>query len=80
MSKSERTAHLQCQPGVRSAYKFEACGVVLQRAVFKEPGVYWLFFQRHMNGHEVCGFYRSNFELRGQQHGHAPGSQVCRRR
>ena len=47
MSQSKRAAHLQCQPGVRSAYKFEACGVVLQRAVFKEPGVYWLLSAAH---------------------------------
>ena len=51
-----------------------------QERCLKNQACTGFFFQRHMNGHEVCGFYRSNFELRGQLHGHAPGSQVCRRR
>ncbi len=38
------------------------------------------FFQRHNNGHEICGFYQTDFALQGQLHGHAQGSQVCKRR
>merc|ERR1712226_111054 len=38
------------------------------------------FFQRHMNGHEICGFY-TGFDPVGASakawHGHASGSQLC---
>ena len=51
-----------------------------QERCLKNQSCTGFFFQRHMNGHEICGFYRSDFEMRGQGHGHAPGSQVCRRR
>merc|ERR1711998_306281 len=43
------------------------------------------FYQRHLNGHEVCGFYSTPSSLaavhanRGQWDGHQKGSQVCRR-
>merc|ERR1711998_703219 len=38
------------------------------------------FFQRHGNGHEICGFYNSNMHGPGTKwvsHGHAAGSQIC---
>lgn len=43
------------------------------------------FYQRHLNGHEVCGFYSTPSSLaavqanRGQWDGHQKGSQICRR-
>jgi hypothetical protein len=38
------------------------------------------FFQRHTNGHEICGFYAglNPLESSGKaKHGHATGSQLC---
>merc|ERR1712232_212043 len=38
------------------------------------------FFQKHQNGHEICGFYNTNMQAEGAQwvwHGHAAGSRVC---
>lgn len=37
------------------------------------------FFQKHGNGHEICGFYFQAFELDGVWHGHQEGSQVCQK-
>eukprot|EP00941_MAST-03F_sp_MAST-3F-sp1_P003352 g3352.t1 len=41
------------------------------------------FFQRHTNGHEICGFY--TFDLNNEKldkvgHGHAQGSRLCVKR
>jgi len=38
------------------------------------------FFQRHMNGHEICGFYTGFDPVDASAkawHGHAGGSQLC---
>ena len=38
------------------------------------------FFQRHTNGHEICGFYTIDLndeKLDKIGHGHTPGSRVC---
>lgn len=34
------------------------------------------FYQKHRNGHQICGFYRSVVRGRQQRHGHAEGA-VC---
>jgi len=38
------------------------------------------FFQRHTNGHEICGFYTIDLNdktLDKVGHGHSPGSRIC---
>ena len=38
------------------------------------------FFQRHTNGHEICGFYTLDLNdktLDKVGHGHSPGSRIC---
>ena len=38
------------------------------------------FFQKHQNGHEICGFYSEVIDLSdGTWHGHQEGSRVCKK-
>ena len=38
------------------------------------------FFQKHQNGHEICGFYSEVVDLDdGIWHGHPEGSRVCKK-
>jgi len=41
------------------------------------PGCVGFFFQRHHNGHEICGFYQDIAGGTWVKHGHQVGSTVC---
>jgi hypothetical protein len=51
-----------------------------QDICMNDNGCTGFFFQRHTNGHEICGFYSDGFELQGTSNGHQVGSRVCMKR
>merc|ERR1712086_158934 len=44
-----------------------------------QRGCKGFFYQRHQNGHEICGFYQQEETLLKERtwHGHQAGSRVC---
>merc|ERR1712194_252709 len=43
------------------------------------PPCVGFFYQRHTNGHEICGFYNAALNWGDAQwHGHAAGSRICK--
>jgi len=63
-----------CEP----RFVAEALAYCKAECTDKRPGCTGFFFQKHNNGHEICGFYSKAVNATNlQKGGHQPCSQVC---
>lgn len=60
----------------------DAAAAYCEQQCDERQGCIGFFYQKHTNGHEICGFYTTDMKAAGTdwvQHGHASGSRVCQR-